>query len=516
MTRHSYRAIVAPVALLFILMSLVASCTKSETPAPPAAQTASFVDVVANGESDIFSIPFDSYRDELDSYPIGVFDSGIGGLTVLEAILTVDNFDKSTHSMGADGIPDFDGERFVYLGDQANMPYGNYPAEGKTDFLKECILKDAAFLLGTRYFNSQQADMPRSDKPPVKAIVIACNTATAYGLEDIREALGQWNIPVYLVGVVEAGAKGAVADLEKRGGSGSVAVMATVGTCSSKGYVRAVDGVSRAAGMQTPVVVQQGCLGLAGAIEGDATYITKSGDNPGYRGPAVGNEAVPIDPKLADRYAFQPEGLIGDTNDPATWKINSVENYIRYHTATLTEHLAEAGIGSPVTTVILGCTHFPFHAGSITGSFARLRDYTAPDGSRPYRDYLAENLTFIDPAVLTAADLYAALAGRDQLLADGDTRLIDVDEFYISVPNPATPGAQLAEGGGFTYEYKYGREPGDFTVEYVRRVPMSVRNLTAETLGSIRSTMPAVWERLVLFNEDSPRTAGLPETDRIK
>ena len=57
--------------------------------------------------------------------PIGVFDSGIGGLTVLEALLTSDVFHNDTLQPGADGQPDFASERFLYLGDQDNMTYGN-------------------------------------------------------------------------------------------------------------------------------------------------------------------------------------------------------------------------------------------------------------------------------------------------------------------------------------------------------------------------------------------------------
>ena len=63
--------------------------------------------------------------------PIGVFDSGTGGLTVLEAILALDAFNNETGKPGTDGKPDFSKEYFQYLADQANMPYGNYAAENK-------------------------------------------------------------------------------------------------------------------------------------------------------------------------------------------------------------------------------------------------------------------------------------------------------------------------------------------------------------------------------------------------
>ena len=71
--------------------------------------------------------------------PIGVFDSGTGGLTVLEAMLRLDAYNNATGLPGADGKPDFSSEFFEYLADQANMPYGNYAAEKKTDLLKEHI-----------------------------------------------------------------------------------------------------------------------------------------------------------------------------------------------------------------------------------------------------------------------------------------------------------------------------------------------------------------------------------------
>lgn len=75
-----------------------------------------------------WSIDFSRFDDSPSALPIGVFDSGIGGLTVLEAILRLDAFNNDTLQPGADGRPDFAGERFIYFGDQANMPYGNLAA----------------------------------------------------------------------------------------------------------------------------------------------------------------------------------------------------------------------------------------------------------------------------------------------------------------------------------------------------------------------------------------------------
>ncbi len=100
--------------------------------------------------------------------PIGVFDSGIGGLTVLEAVLGLDAFNNDTLQPKSDGRLDFEGEKFIYLGDQANMPYGNYPSSGKEDYLRELILKDTVFLLGRRFWPSVNAERPSFDKPRSK------------------------------------------------------------------------------------------------------------------------------------------------------------------------------------------------------------------------------------------------------------------------------------------------------------------------------------------------------------
>ena len=104
-------------------------CLGCTNPAAVEPQTRLVVDVVQRGESDIFPLSPDQYRALNEDLPIGVFDSGIGGLTVLNEIVTIDRFNNVTHEPGPDGHPDFENESFVYFGDQANMPYGNYPSE---------------------------------------------------------------------------------------------------------------------------------------------------------------------------------------------------------------------------------------------------------------------------------------------------------------------------------------------------------------------------------------------------
>lgn len=504
---------------LCVLISGLAVLPNYAKPSEQATQreTSSLVQMVGQSRSGIFTIFFDRYKAEMKDLPIGVFDSGIGGLTVLEAILQLDAFNNITHEPGPDGRPDFENERFIYLGDQANMPYGNYPSEKKTDFLRELIIKDVVFLLGERYWPSATAQLTRQDKSPVKAIVIACNTATAYGLQSISEALKQWRLPVQVIGIVDVGAGGAVQAITGQNGRSAVAVLATVGTCQSEGYIRAIAQKAGEAGIMPPVVVQQGCLGLAGAIEGDPSYIrlaktTKAVD---YRGPAVGSRTAPIDPDLLEQYGFEPKGLLGDAGRPATWRLNSVKNYIRYHTASLMESYRRSGNSQPISTVILACTHFPFYEDDIAESLERLRDFRKADGKEPYKHLLIEHPCFIDPAGLAARQLYETLAGSGLLIAASDESALRVDEFYISVPNTTLADVKLTETGEFTYEYKYGREPGHFAYEYVKRVPMSSMNLSVAVRDTIRTRMPVIWSRLVTFSQNSPRTHDLPDSAHI-
>ena len=182
------------------------------------------------------------------------------------------------------------------------MPYGNYPAKGAEPFLHELIVKDAIFLLGRRYHTG--GGTVRFDKPPVKAIVIACNTATAYGIEDIRAALRAWDLDVPVVGVVEAGARAVSATLPAEGDSGAVGVFATVGTCSCYAYPRAIGRAGGLAGKHIPAIVQQGSVGLAGALEGNPAFISATARS-GYLGPAVSNHDAPLDPAFVPRLRFR-------------------------------------------------------------------------------------------------------------------------------------------------------------------------------------------------------------------
>lgn len=452
------------------------------------------------GVSDSFSIDFASYQKSLVELPIGVFDSGVGGLTVLETLLTYDQHTNDNGQPGADGVPDFQNERFVYLGDQANMPYGNYSAAGKEDYLRELIMKDAIFLLGNRYWPNANAKAPLFDKPPVKAIVIACNTATAYGLEDIRAAVDRWKLPVMVLGVVEAGADSFVQELPANGPPSAVAVMATVGTCSSGAYPRAIVRAAGLAGKRNPVVWQQGSLGLAGAIEGNSAFLdsdaqpSATGSNKSeYQGPAVGNSRAPIDVSMANVYGFEAKGLLGELEHPETWRLNSVENYVRYDIATLVEGYRQSGANQPLEKVILGCTHFPYEATRITKSLTRLRDYRDTSGQQPYRDLIAEQVTLIDPGQLTAKQLYRQLFIKRQLARGESKSPPQVERIYLSVPALSVASTLLTSEGGLTNEYKYGRVAGTPEQEDTLVVPLTSGLLPSSLTELLKNHCPNIW-----------------------
>ena len=271
--------------------------------------------------------------------PIGVFDSGIGGLSVLEQILSLDMFDNSTGAPGPDGRPDFEGEDFVYFGDQANMPYGRYDALGKADFLRELIRRDARFLLGGE------------GHLPAKVVVIACNTATAYGLDDVRALPRPRGEKV--IGVVNAGVEAALDAIASATGACAVAVMATPGTISSGVYERTLRAEAKARSLAFPLeVANRGGIGLAEAVEN----------------------------------AEPGRDLCAKTNVVA-----------------LVEEYRARGGKAPIRAFILGCTHYPFVLGAIRAALDELR------GDPAYAAILPEDVVFVDPAVYTAAACYRSL-----------------------------------------------------------------------------------------------------------
>lgn len=153
--------------------------------------------------------------------PIGVFDSGVGGLTVARALI--------------DLMPD---EPLVYIGDTARYPYGNKPADDVRRFareLAESLVRDH----------------------DVKMIVVACNTAASVALDELVR-----DMPVPVIGVVEPGARALVRVTHNE----RVGVIGTVGTIASGAYDRAV----AATGVRVTLTTAA-CPGFVEFVERDNT-----------------------------------------------------------------------------------------------------------------------------------------------------------------------------------------------------------------------------------------------------
>lgn len=152
--------------------------------------------------------------------PIGVFDSGVGGLTVAREIMRQ--------------IPN---EKIIYFGDTARVPYGSKSKDTVTRFSKQIV----------RFLRTHD----------VKTIVVACNTASAYALEELEKEI---DIPV--IGVIKPGAKVAV-DATKNGKIGVIATEATIASGMYNQYIQELTENATVYGKACPLfvpLVEEGLL----------------------------------------------------------------------------------------------------------------------------------------------------------------------------------------------------------------------------------------------------------------
>ncbi len=347
----------------FFIILLVNSCSQEKEIKKTTIQE----DILTNKNS-FFYVDVKNYPKKNKKLPIGIFDSGTGGLTVLDAIVNSDQFDNSDHSASikGDAKRDFDEECFIYLGDKANMPYGEYSGNNKTTLLKEHVIKDMQFLLGNKYYRNKYDDKPQVDKQPMKALVIACNTATAYGKTDIEDFIERAGLDLKVIGVIGAGVRGALETIEKDEDA-VIGIMATAGTVASNGYPNTVIEQKDKLGYRGKIEsYQQAGIGLAAAIDGEIDYLnlalTVPRDN--YRGPSFNNEKAKIDKNILSRYDFDYNNnyilLKGNKDNPTIVQLNSIRNYIAYHVISLLEKIKSSRTENKLEAVILGCTHFPF------------------------------------------------------------------------------------------------------------------------------------------------------------
>ncbi len=475
------------------------------------------VETILNDKNSFYHIDFKNYPSTDKQLPIGVFDSGTGGLTVLKAIVNYDKNNNTNHEKGSDGLIDFNKESFIYLGDQANMPYGNYSKENKVDLLQEHILKDAHFLMGTKYYSGANDKEANTDKQPVKAIVVACNTATAYGKEYIETFLNKADTDVKVIGVIDAGVRGALGAL-KKDEDAIIGVLATVGTVASKGYHNTILKFKKELQYTGNIdVFSQGGIGIAEAVDEDPNYFDKTLSKPrtDYKGPSLEGD-VKIDKTLFDIYNFDfvESKMLCDTektDDCNTLQINDTENYVRYHLVSLLEQIRQSGTKNKLKSIILGCTHYPYLEKEIHGVLKELYNYKAKDGTFLYQPIMVENVQLIDPAIDTAKELYEHLNEKALFNPSGN---IENSEFYISVANKDNANNKIDENGRFPYSYKYGRNVGEIQ-EYVKVVPFSRKNISEDILARFKNQIPFVYKLMQSFNQTNEKTKNLSDKDKI-
>jgi glutamate racemase len=219
---------------------------------------------------------------KISDRPIGVFDSGVGGLTVMREIMLQ--------------LPE---ENMIYAGDTARVPYGTRSAETVIRY----SLEMADFLVGKG----------------IKLLVVACNTASAFALNAIKD---RFDIPV--VGVIGPGAKKAIEATRSK----KIGIIGTEGTIKSNSYVHAINALYG----NRPVVVKE-----HGVIHFDRYFEINLDDL------TIFTKACPLFVPLAE------EG----------WVSNDV-------TVLTAEHYLEGLKKEPIDTLVLGCTHYPLLKGVIS------------------------------------------------------------------------------------------------------------------------------------------------------
>lgn len=450
-----------------------------------------FIDHVIGKDNSFYSTKGPLNPKLRKSLSIGVFDSGTGGLTVLDAIINADFFNLD-HVNHPDGVKDFEHEQFIYLADQANMPYSNYVEEGNKELLVEHVLKDALFLLNTKYHTSANGLDVAENKPAVKAIVIACNTATAYGKSHVEELCRVTGHDVRVIGVIDAGCKGALEVIEEDEDA-TIAIFATPATISSLAYVKTLIGLSE----NHPGKIrtfQQGGKGLHESIDKKPEFINSTYTKPyaEYQGPSLSSGQYRIQKHLFPYYNFDTSNFrilynkdkleISDIIE-----INSVENYTRYHIVSLVEQLKGKGDTIPLKAIVLGCTHYPYVSNIIHNVLEELRE------TGRYDYLLADSVYLIDPALNLAKELYEYLAEQELFNDPGEYRA-GASRFFMSVPNTFEPEVKTATDNRFTYDYQYKNREINELKDFTLIVPFAWELISSEQMAMIQTKLPSTYE----------------------
>ena len=470
-----------------LLSLLLASCRddEGEEALLPIAQKA------LTDTASVYYIGADRYPQDISGLPIGVLDCSVNGFEVVERLLTLDCFDNITGKPEPDGIIDFGGENIQFLSDRANGPYGGYIEVGSLDFLKELVLSNTIFLMSDDYFNLAGDEYRSGFKEPVKMIIVSSPVADLRVLPDINNFLEQSGTGVKAIGVVEAGIREAVSDVDEDGNLCVGVLFAPDGVSSIEYESMIRKSVGNTGGKVQ--VLNQEAVGLDAAIKGDTAYVDTTAvvARDSYAGPVAGVSYNNIDMSLFDRYGFDTQDnalLYVRKGDLSGVQLNSVENYARFHLVSMIERHRRSGSRVPISSIILADGSYAQIMDILEEVMDELYNYRR-GGIYLYRSVISPDFRFIDPAECAAAEAYKVLRNDRNLALRGElTRL----ESFITMPSASLPEDALNPDGTMKDDYKYGRQCGseDLTTKVV---PFAPRYVTPEIMNYIERNNSEVY-----------------------
>ncbi len=360
-------------------------------------------------------------RDGFDDAPIGVFDSGYGGLTVAREICRK--------------MPE---ENIIFVGDSARCPYGPRDLAEVDQFVQQIC----SWLVNRG----------------VKMIVIACNTATAAGL-----AHAQRSFPVPIVGVVEPGARAAVQMTRNR----KVGVIATKGTVASNAYseaIRHIDAGITVFSTATPRFVEivqmtrnrkVGVIATKGTVASNAYSEAIRHIDAGI---TVFSTATPRFVEIAELGLKMADGPI------ESYMAEASKVYIRSEFREIAREYLEPLRRCGVDTLVLGCTHYPLLKALIGGVMGRdvvlvsSAEETARDVEGPLRRCGVDTLVLGCTHYPLLKALIGGVMGRDVVLVSS------AEETARDVEGMLRRRGALAHGGNIAQRrfFTSGKDVAEF------------------------------------------------------
>lgn len=439
----------------------------------------------------IYYDTFNQYTDDMASLPIGMFDSSVDGIMVMERFLTIDQFDNITGARVSDGIPDFGGENFQFLIDMANGPYIDYIEGGNVDFLKEHLMTNLFFLMGKSFYTLSVDDFKSGQKDRVKAVVSLTNTADYTVGEDFSNFAKESGSNILSVGLMSSAISALFDDISAKS-EVCIGILSSGDDITVREYESAI---RKSAGKLnyggTIKIAGHRAQGLSEAILNDYDYISmlSTSVRSGYKGPDILENIDYVDNMVLGKYHFNTSGngllVRRETDKYMDIQLNSIENYVRYHIVSMVEHHRRSGSKIPISTILLSDYKYSSVKKFIKQTLKDLYDYKQ-DGMYLYRTSITSDVKIIDPIECAASDCYLALRKSNNLaLRTVRSELVT----YVSVPVLSLSAEDYTSNGMFTDDYRVSRVAGEYKITS-KVVPFSTRYINQEKLNYIGTNYP--------------------------